>query len=523
MHMDPCDAVRPPRDRTCRAAGTQPDNRCTASRPGQASNGEQGIFYSRTCPIQWNICTRRLYVVPYYKLLIDGLLESRLTQDCNSSVYCTPDKLDENMATSSIANHELHEPRGSPWPHYMLMALHVLLLAGPPFRHRRTVATLSTVVLMALCWRHPNFTTDFGAAQPFSIAWSTYLATLEKIVLLPAGATPESSFWRVDKPAREATAYAAFGFQKIRWALVLIFNMRGIRWNYQVKNVPAVPTAEARSRRRFIARRLVAAVYYFLMADLASQAAVHILYTNEATLRRGDVDSKYLTLWDERSLVWSFVRALTFGVQPYYMLQLQYTVFSIVAVATHCSLPADWPASFGALSEVTSVRAFWGSYWHQTLRRLFQAWSCAARDALGFAPGSLGSRYAQLWLSFLMSGLGHAASILILPSPRNVTFAERTHGMLVFFVAQAALITAEDGVKHVWRKWLGGPGADRSFLVRLLGYAWVVGALWYSMGWAGDVFLRMRLAEQPLFPFTLSGAVLEEWVPKIRNYLVSGA
>ncbi|RYP13117.1 hypothetical protein DL767_010876 [Monosporascus sp. MG133] len=267
---------------------------------------------------------------------------------------------------------------------------------GPPFRYRRTVATLGTVALIALCWRHPNFTSDFGAAQPFSIAWSTYLATLEKIVLLPPGATPETSFWRVDRPAREATAYAAYGLRKIWWALVLVFNMRGIRWNYQVKNVPAVPSADARSRARFCARRLAAAGYYLVMADIASQAAVHVFYTNEDSLRRGEVDSKYLTIWDDRSFVWSFVRALTFAVQPYYMLQLTYTALSIAAVATGLSKPADWPPSFGVLSETTSVRAFWGSYWHQTLR-------------------------------------------------------------------------LEDGIKQVWSRWIGGPNAEKSFFVRVVG------------------------------------------------------
>ncbi|RYO97041.1 hypothetical protein DL765_011339 [Monosporascus sp. GIB2] len=302
------------------------------------------------------------------------------------------------MASSAAAtaNHELREPQGSPWPHYALMGLHVLLLAGPAFRYRRTIATLGTVALIALCWQHPNFTSDFGAAQPFSIAWSTYLATLEKIVLLPPGATPETSFWRVDRPAREATAYAAYGLQKVWWALVLIFNMRGIRWNYQVKNVPAVPSADARSRARFCVRRLGAACYYLVMADLASQAALHVFYTNEDSLRRGEVDSKHLTIWDDRSVVWSFVRALTFAVQPYYTLQLTYTALSVAAVATALSQPADWPPSFGILSETTSIRAFWGSYWHQTLR-------------------------------------------------------------------------LEDGIKHVWSRWIGGPSAEESLFVRVVG------------------------------------------------------
>ncbi|KXX77983.1 hypothetical protein MMYC01_201731 [Madurella mycetomatis] len=430
------------------------------------------------------------------------------------------------MATSPdvVPNLDLRDPHPipGPWPHYALMALHTVLLAGPDFRHRRTVATVGTIALMSVCWIRANFTTDFGFAQPFSIAWSTYLATLEKIVLLPRGATPESSFWRIDRPAREATSYAAFGLSKIRWALTLIFNMRGVRWNYQVKNVPPVSAGRRLvSRTDFLLRRAAMAVYYLVMADLASQAAVTVLYTNEATLVRGQVDSKYLHLRDGRSAVWSFLRAVVFGVQPYYMLQLQYAVLSLLAVSVQLSQPTDWPPIFGDLAETTSVRDFWGRYWHQTLRRMFEAWSRAFCDAWGLRPGTWQSRYARLWLSFLMSGLGHAASVLILPSPRNITFGERTGGLLAFFLWQAAVITFEDGVKHLWRRRIGGPSATESALVRMIGYAWVVCTLWYSMSWAGDVFLRLRLAEEPLFPFTLWGRLLETWVPRIRDYLVS--
>ncbi|KAI0508608.1 hypothetical protein F5B22DRAFT_394064 [Xylaria bambusicola] len=425
------------------------------------------------------------------------------------------------MASSTVANHDLREPHGSPWPHYSLIALQFCLLAGPPFRYRRAVAIIGTIALMTQCWLHPNFSSDFDVAQPFSLTWSIYLTTLEKLVLIPSTATTEMSFWRSDMPAREATAYASFGVRKIRWALVLMFNMRGVRWNYEVKNVPKMPDALIQSRARFLLHRTIAAVYYLLMADLAGQTALQVFYTNEVTLLRGDVDSKLLTIRDERSVVWSFVRALTFAVQPYYIIQVQYSVSSIIAVITGMSRPADWPGSFGRLSETTTLRVFWGKYWHQTLRRLFHAWTSAFRDACGMKPGTWQSRYTQLWLSFVISGIGHAASMLILPSPSNITIEERTVGLLCFFVWQAAAITFEDGVKHIWRHWLGGPTGENGYAVRLLGYTWVVGTLWYSIGWAGGVYLRMRLGEQPLFPVTLSGALLQEWVPQLRNYAVS--
>jgi len=109
------------------------------------------------------------------------------------------------------------------------------------------------------------------------------------------------------------------------------------------------------------------------------------------------------------------------------------------------------------------------------------------------------SSYTQLWLSFLISGLGHAASIVVLPSPDNITFSERSYGLVAFFLFQAAAITIEDFVL-----WLRGPRSSSVF-GSLLGYGWVAGTLWYSLPLAGDVYVRMRLGEKPLLPFTVIG------------------
>ncbi|GAB1319227.1 hypothetical protein MFIFM68171_09437 [Madurella fahalii] len=206
------------------------------------------------------------------------------------------------------------------------------------------------------------------------------------------------------------------------------------------------------SRADFLLGRAAMAVYYLM------------------TLVRGQVDSKYSSASTTgRSVAWSLPYVVVFGVQTYYV-QLQYAVLSLPAVAARPSRPADWLPIVGDLAEAGSVRKFWGQYWHQMLRRMFDAWNGAFRDACGFHP----------------------------VTPRNITVRERTVGLLAFFFGQATIIR-----------------------VPLVGYAWIVCTRWYSMGWAGDVFLRLRLAKEPLFPFTFWGGLMETWVPRIRDRLVS--
>ncbi len=235
----------------------------------------------------------------------------------------------------SVPNTSLRDPTGSIAPHVILMVLQLLALAGPPLPYRRGILIVITLSLGATYLSRPHFTNSFGLAQPFSMLWSTYLSSLEK---LAARGGPEASFWRIDQPARDALAYPSFGLKKLRWALVLIFNMRGIRWNYQVKNVPAASKMAVRgSRPRFLAWQAAALAYYVFMADLVSQLGIHIFYMGPDG-RVGAVNTKYLTLRSPY-LRLSFTKALVFGATPYYIVQLQYTLFSILAVLLMMSKP----------------------------------------------------------------------------------------------------------------------------------------------------------------------------------------
>lgn len=283
-------------------------------------------------------------------------------------------------------NRQLRTPTGSTTPHVLLWIFQILALASPPFQGRRTVFAIVIIVLFCTSQVEPHCFNDLALAQPLSIEWANALSTLEKI-LFSAPPGPESSLWRIDKPAGEALSFRAFGINKLRWAFVILVNLRGIRWNYQVKNVPVV---RAMRRRQWVLIQVANFAYYTLMADLMVHLGIRFFYSTPDG-QVGMVNSKYLKLGhsDPR---WSFIKALVFGATPYYLLSMQYTMFSIVAVFLGISEPKvcnetltsnmlhffkesdrklqDWPAHFGRLRDATTLRDFWGKYWHQTVRKV---------------------------------------------------------------------------------------------------------------------------------------------------------
>lgn len=102
----------------------------------------------------------------------------------------------------------------------------------------------------------------------------------------------------------------------------------------------------------------------------------------------------------------------------------------------------------------------------------------------------------------------HAQSMLLLPHPPNLTTSERSTGVLVFFLWQAVAITAEDFAIWLWRQVSGGremsPKASR-----LIGYAWVTWSMWFSVPWAADVMMRIRITEESMLPLSLVRNVVQ--------------
>lgn len=249
--------------------------------------------------------------------------------------------------------------------HLCSLIAQLLFLSAPPFPFRRPLA-VSTILSLAIASHLAGPVSQIpGDAQPFALLWPIYLGTLVKFLSAKDG-SPENSFWRVDRPAREATAMIPFSFPKLKWSAALMFNTRGVRWNFEVAKLPRAerPTV---SRRAFLIQQVLVLLKMLFITDVLLQLSERLFWT--PPMGSAWADSKHLTI-RHPDWRWSFVKTLVFGCGPYFFVKLQYVAASIVAVGTGLSVPEDWPPYFGVISEVTTVRHFWGSFWHQTLRRV---------------------------------------------------------------------------------------------------------------------------------------------------------
>ncbi|OCK85386.1 hypothetical protein K432DRAFT_377736 [Lepidopterella palustris CBS 459.81] len=163
-----------------------------------------------------------------------------------------------------------------------------------------------------------------------------------------------------------------FGIEKIRWAIALWMNPRGIGWSHQIKRVPR-PLYNNNQKWAFILGQLRRFGTAYIVADAC------ILFTS--TFKFPDV-LEHIT-WENKTKI-----GLASGLLILSSWQMQWTFVSILGVASRLSDPEDWPPFFGAISELATVKAFWGSYWHQVLHEV----------CLQFAQlDQTRSRFPQLW------------------------------------------------------------------------------------------------------------------------------
>lgn len=211
----------------------------------------------------------------------------------------------------------------------ILLPLSLLLsLALPPFKLRGPLCSTLILSLVYLTWTSP-FPPPTSSTQPryaLFAAWFFYVPTLHKLLCT----VPEESFWRIRRDEKgkvvsekEAMSMRACGWEKIKWALALLANPRGVGWNFEIKGLRRARFAR-NERAAFLRRQgLMLAMDYLLVE--AGMAFVKSYSLAEVLERLG---------WGERVLV-----GVACGLVIKGSWEAQWLFVSIVSVAVGISTP----------------------------------------------------------------------------------------------------------------------------------------------------------------------------------------
>lgn len=92
----------------------------------------------------------------------------------------------------------------------------------------------------------------------------------------------------------------------------------------------------------------------------------------------------------------------------YYLLEGSHCMLSIVFVVVGFDRPKEWPALYGSPLDATSIRGFWGRFWHRLPISTYTHYAqLISRKLLGLQPSSRKEKTLIPLLIFAMSGLSH--------------------------------------------------------------------------------------------------------------------
>lgn len=102
--------------------------------------------------------------------------------------------------------------------------------------------------------------------------------------------------------------------------------------------------------------------------------------------------------------------AIFWAWQAYVMVDAAHTALSIVFVnILRVDHPRQWPPIYGHLCQTSSLRGFWGKFWHRLAVLPYSNYGkIVAEKIFGFRPGSLLYKLAIAFTIFLISGVVHA-------------------------------------------------------------------------------------------------------------------
>jgi len=265
---------------------------------------------------------------------------------------------------------------------------------------------------------------------------------------------PQTQFFQVGQKVPSASFSSPW--ERIKWALDLLFSPRGIGWTHEPSRLPLSPFPANTSRVKFIGYQIFTAVKYLLMWDICA-----IYSRNTPALMMGGPPLS------DQPLLWKLFNMWAWFIPATAALAINHGLLWAVMVGLGFWTDiAQWKPLFGSWKEAYTVRRLWSRTWHQLLRQFLTTPGQKIRQYLSIPKGSYLSSYTLLYTSFFVAAwIHHAADYMMLG---------KHGGAPKFFLSQALFITFEDFIIALGRR----AGAKDSQAWRIFGYAWV--QLWFA-------------------------------------------
>ncbi|KAH8179226.1 membrane bound o-acyl transferase family protein [Sarocladium implicatum] len=263
-----------------------------------------------------------------------------------------------------------------------------------------------------------------------------------------------------------------------------LYNLRGIGTRWQINKINPQPSFLTKhssdnkpSRVRFLLRQICIIAWQWLFLDLLYEGALQQTPEERFAVLGTDLEFIYSGLTAEQWVHRSIVGFCGWLGPARVFLDLPYRIVSVVSVTLGLSNADKWPPVFGSVSDLQSIRSFWGTTWHQLIRRpLTTVSSFTTRDILKLPHPSLLERYLNLIIVFTLSGAAHVLAAWYDPAYSSSAYLPT----LAFFVTSAVGIMFEDGVQALWRSLNGGKySKTQPFWIRAVGFIWL--AAWMTL------------------------------------------
>ena len=203
----------------------------------------------------------------------------------------------------------------------------------------------------------------------------------------------------------------------------------------------------------------------YVYLDLAPRYGLQIgitdfLPTKESYFRRlGEV-----TLRETAVRVWLVTFFLFYSVCLYTTI---HDALAFVFVASGFDNPEDWPPLFGDIRDATSIRNFWGKFWHRLVYRSYTSYGIwISKNILHLPKSSLIGKLFINFFVFTMSGCVHVLAI------RQLGYTCGAWEEITFYIYNFLGILVEMAAITAFSRITRGYKLN-STVSKMLGYTWV--------------------------------------------------